>query len=368
MWATLIRTVPDERKAVSLPRPADLVRRPPVDAWVERMDDNRFHLRWTLDAERVTLFAGPRPEAVARDVPRAEVRGAQELILDDAPLADAVRPTFALRFHGGPHDGAERVVAERFVPLERGVNFRDAGGYPTRDGRYVRWGQVYRSGLLSQLSARDVETLSRLGVRLVCDLRSAPEAAAHPDRLPLNPGPTYRHLPMVTATSRWRQIWQLFRKRNRLDRLLLLGYTRVAIDENAALIGQVLRRMAAAEERPLLIHCTAGKDRTGVVVALLLALLGVEDNIIIADYTLSNLHFDGYAPTLAKDVRRLTRLGFSRAQIQPILVADARVMADTLAYVRDKYGSVEAYARDAAGLDATTLARLRAELLSEMRS
>lgn len=351
----------------SAPSPASYVVEPLTEVWVKRGDDGAWRVAWRLEAGRVCVYAAAAPTADAPARLIAEVAGAQQLTVTADALSDvtAVRPYFRLTFHGGPADGLERIAAERFLPLARGVNFRDAGGYATADGRFVRWGRVYRSGLLAHLSDADLQQLAQLDLKLVCDFRSAAEAERSPDRLPESPAPRYRHLPVTTSVSRWRQIVALFRQRHALGKLLLQGYTGVVIDENAGLVGEVLRQAADPANLPLLIHCTAGKDRTGVTAALLLAFLGVDDETVIADYTLSNLHYDGYAPTLEKDVRRLARLGFSEAQIRPILVADAALMQETLAYVRHKYGSVADYLRDAAGCDAATLQQVRANLLTE---
>jgi protein-tyrosine phosphatase len=338
---------------------------PREEAWVERPSPRRLRLRWRAPADEVQVLVGFDPDDLETFRPLTAVRGAQEAALENPAGEMGKRPFFLLRFVGGPRAGQQQMVAERFLPLEGGVNFRDLGGYPTRDGRRVRWGKVYRAGLLSQLSDADLAFLARLPLRCVYDFRSETEAVRNPDRLPQDLHLRRVQAPMRTRAGRWRQLWHVLRLRRRLGDLMRIGYTRVVLDENAHVVGAVLRQMADPVNLPLVFHCTAGKDRTGVVAALLLALLDVPDEVILADYSLSNLHLARYAPTLARDAARLTRLGFSDAQIRPILIAEPALMRATLDYLRRRYGSVDAYAQTAAGLDPDTLERMRANLLGE---
>ncbi len=327
--------------------PDALVTWPSVDAAVERLSGTRFRLNWTISAEPVQIFLGN--EKVGEGVNSAEVALSPPV---------AVQPQFTLH----TRDGQRLTVAERMIALESGVNFRDVGGYRTQDGRHVRWGQVYRSGMLSRLTDADVEMVDELGVRLVCDYRSHSESVSNPNRLPSGKN-LYRSLAMETRANRYWQVARIFWHRNRLRELLLEGYTRVVLGENAAIIGESLRLMADAESRPLVIHCTAGKDRTGLVAGLLLTLLGVDEATVLADYSLSNLAFDGYAATLERDIARLGRLGFSAEQVRPLLVADPVVLAAALAYVRDTFGSVANYLTTEAGLTSAEIQQLVAQMV-----
>ncbi len=347
----------------SFPPPDSYIIQPAVDAAVARTDNEHLCIRWTAVADSVHIYAGDTPATINYPLLSKTVNGSQLAMI---PLWDtAVQPAFQLHFVGGPADGERLVVAERTLNLQHGVNFRDIGGYRTDDGRTVRWGRVYRSGFLANLTAGDMALLAKLNFQVVCDFRSKLEAKLLPDRLPEKPQPAYLSLPAMSTASRWRQALAVFRRRDQLDELLLHGYTTVMLQENVGLIGDVLRRLADPTNLPLVVHCTAGKDRTGVLIALLLALLGVPDETIIADYSLSNAHFGEYAPTLQKDIRRLTRLGLSEKQVRPFLIADPALMRATLAFLRREFGSPEAYARDMAGIDDKTLSQIRNNLLAE---
>jgi protein-tyrosine phosphatase len=346
--------------------PASLVLPLPVEAWVERRDDD-YLIHWTPDEPLVALYAGLDPNAIDFNAPLAAVIDAAGKVASvrwgDEERAKALdyersrgRVFFALDF-----GRRSLITAERTLPLPGGVNFRDVGGYRTADGRAVRWGQVYRAGSLAELTDDDVATVGALGLRLACDLRSADEVARHADRLP--PGATHAHRPIVGEVSRLRRVVTLYRKRHRVQELLEEVY-RVMLDQNGPVFAEVLRLAADPANRPLIIHCTAGKDRTGLAVALLLLALGVPEETVVADYTLSNHAFDVLANRMRPEMARLYSLGFGEVQLQPFLLAEARTLRGALAYVQRRYGSVDWYLQRA-GLSDDMVARLRDGLLTD---
>lgn len=251
---------------------------------------------------------------------------------------------------------------QRDVTLVGGVNFRDIGGYLTRDGRCVRMGRIYRAGSLAGLTAGDLERLAALNLKLVCDLRSSEEAYDEQDILPQ--GVTYLHLPIGAEGASLRRLRALLLDRRQMTPLMLNSYTSAMIDGHAHVIGETLRRMADEANLPMVVHCTAGKDRTGVVIALLLALLGVPDETILVDYSQSNRFYAAFRRYGENAMQRFRVLGLTADDIFPLLVADTAILSATMAYVRDHYGSVEAYLRDKAGVDQATQARLK-DLLVE---
>ena len=332
--------------------PERFVTPPPVEAWVERHEGS-LAVHWTTDRPPLALYAGPAPDAInPQPLPATIDDSGKRAIVAATP--DMARPYFVLDF------GDRRlVVAEREVALPSGVNFRDVGGYRTADGRAVRWGQVYRGGSLADLSDEDVAALGRMGLRLACDLRSPDEVARHPDRLPH--GASHVHRPIIGEVSRLRRVVTLYRKRHRVQELLEEVY-RVMLDQNGTTFAGVLRLAADPANRPLVIHCTAGKDRTGLAVALLLLALGVPEETVIADYTLSNRAFEVLAGRMRPEMSRLYSFGFGEVQLRPFLLAEARTLHGALAYLRRRYGSLEWYLQRA-GLDDGVVERLRAELL-----
>lgn len=253
-------------------------------------------------------------------------------------------------------DGGARLLA-----LEQAINFRDLGGYRTTDGRRVKWGRVFRSGTLSALSDSDLTTLRQLGVKQIFDLRSPKESVPAPDRVP--EGADYVSLPVHSNTGGARQMFSLFRYYNRLEKVLFETYTRIYLERNAPVFGEILRRLAEEQGTPAVIHCTAGKDRTGIASALLLASLGVPESTIIADYSLTNRYHAPLAATIKQQMRVVERIGLNPDDMDPLLLANPETMKAALGYLQQRYGSIEAYLLQRAGIDETTLTRLRESLL-----
>jgi protein-tyrosine phosphatase len=339
------------RKAkANYPEPESLIIEPTVDASVERLPDGRLTLRWAWPG-RARIYAGTNPDATDFSNPLAQA--ASPATLDD-PL-----PGQRAYFTMVADNGGRLVAAERVLPL--GLNVRDIGGYRTADGRHTRWGQVFRSGGLSDLTEADQQYLAALGVKLVCDLRTMQEAARSPDRLP--EGIPYRALPVYgdKEASDKLGISRLLLNLHRLDGLLLESYTHSMIAEKGHVFGEALRGIA--DGLPALIHCTAGKDRTGILTALLLHILGVPEETIVADYTLTNRVYPRLMATLRRDVEPLSRIGIQAEDLKPLLSANPATMRDTLAYIRERYGSIDSYLRAECGVDDAQRDRLRALLL-----
>ncbi len=262
---------------------------------------------------------------------------------------------------------AEAQTPGRFLDLKSVANLRDIGGYKTADGQTIRWQRVYRGASLAFLSPEDGQKLMALGVKLVCDFRSEEEAAADPDILPDN---TIQYLSLPARSNddtRWQRLRILLFERNRLGDTLVDMYTRIMIDNNAALFGKLFERIADETNLPVLIHCSAGKDRTGIAIALLLRYLGVPESTVVADYTLSNLYFDYFRKITAPVIQRVARLGISEEEMQPLLVAHPNTLQTMLAYVDAKYGSIEKYLREKVGLSEATLAQVRANMLEKSK-
>jgi protein tyrosine/serine phosphatase len=239
---------------------------------------------------------------------------------------------------------------DRFVALEGCVNFRDLGGYPGSAGRRVRRGVLYRSDALHQLSEEDVRRVrDALGVRTVIDLRSSAEVASDgvgPLRLP----PVRRHhLPLFEADGRDPSE----RTPRPLDEIyaLMLRFAREPIARALDLI--------AASAGPAVFHCAAGKDRTGVISAVVLGILGVPDEHVI----------DDYAATRKSLERIVARLRASEGyryifdELPPeTLHAEPETMARLLEHARERYGGLRGWALDA-GVAPATVATLEQRLL-----
>ncbi|MFJ2861906.1 tyrosine-protein phosphatase [Kitasatospora sp. NPDC087314] len=243
-------------------------------------------------------------------------------------------------------------MTTRHLTFERLHNFRDLGGYPAADGRSVRWGLLYRSDSLGKItSPAGLDRLQALGVRTVIDLRYPWEIAAK-GRVPDFDGLAYHNLSIEHRPYDQAEIdpdvdpWRYLADR----------FAEVA-EDGVKEIREALDVITAAEE-PLAFHCASGKDRTGLVAALVLTLLGVHEDDIAADFALTELatpHFiaEWHA---AHPGRTLRWPGYGRAPETVIRLA--------LADLATRYGSVEGYVTGTLGVDRDQLAALRARLLT----
>lgn len=320
---------------------------------VERTPGGLLTVRWPEDAGAAQVWLS--------DVPDADPVG--------EPVATATRPPLMLHAPDARRrayvtvetsDGQRWQGAERYLPIVGGLNYRDLGGYRTANGQRVRWNRVLRAGELAALTPHDLTYLANLGLKLVCDVRTDEEVAHAPDRVPDEARhsrvPAFVENP-VEPGLRW-----VLGNRGRFREIFADGYVQIA-EENAAFIGAWLTALADAANQPALVHCTAGKDRAGLASAFLLAALGVPDDVIVADYSLSN----HAAPALFKQFRtrveRFKPLGLQPEEFLPLFYAEPAYLQAVLDHVRERYGDADTYLTQRAGVSAETLARLRQSLL-----
>jgi protein-tyrosine phosphatase len=241
---------------------------------------------------------------------------------------------------------------ERHIPLEGAVNFRDLGGYETTDGRRVRWRTLFRADGLSSLTAQDRGVIRQLGVATVIDLRTSLELIA--GRFPVDEIPVdFHHFPLLDKVPDPGSF--------KVTPGLLASQYQEMAREAAGQIGAVLTLLATQETHPVIIHCAAGKDRTGVMVAVLLDLLGIPDETIVADYALSARAMAALRLRLAE---RYPDAQDAIAQADELFSAAPANIEALLADLRAGFGSIEGYAR-AAGAGPEVVAGLRQHLLDQ---
>ena len=239
----------------------------------------------------------------------------------------------------------------RHFNLQGASNFRDLGGYATRDGHRVRWRQIFRSNHLGHLTASDVEVVRGLGVRSAFDFRGVEEregAACAIEEIAVHSLPIE---PTVVAALRARLQARALSPADALEimRESYRNYVRQNTHSFRELFAHLLEDRA-----PLVIHCTAGKDRTGFACALLLHALSVPADVIAEDYLLTNRFYrrdPNSSPDLPDDVR------------QAIGSVEASFLAAGLDTVRADYGDLEDYFRNGLGLGSPERSELKARYL-----
>ncbi len=263
------------------------------------------------------------------------------------------------------------LIERHLIPLEGGRNFRDLGGYQTMDGRTIKSGKLFRSGVLHHMTDADYNKIAALGIKTVVDFRANEERESEPTLWGAG------DVNMMT----WDYSMDFGQDKN-----ILAEFANPALDAAGAeaLMAQMYRGMAeeqkphyagmfarlSASDAPLLFHCTAGKDRTGIAAALLLTTLGVDRETVIQDYVLSEVisslpEYQNAAPTLSDDMDSSYAL---LASIPPAaldaLMGTRRVYIESaFDEMTKQYGSVDAYIRSELGMDEAKVARLKSHFL-----
>jgi len=245
----------------------------------------------------------------------------------------------------------ESSAVRRQIDLEGCLNFRDLGGYPTRNGRRVRWRRLFRSDGLHLLTGADIRLLrNEIGLTEVVDLRSTAEVASEGRGMLAAEPLAFHHLPLFDGEVR--------EQRAKAAELTLADRYALMAEFAADRIAGVIACLAAASG-PAVFHCAAGKDRTGVISAILLGLLDVPDEVIVADYAATQENLDAI-------VDRLMSLDGYRQMLASLppdtMHAKPETMAELLRRLADRFGSIAGYARQA-GVGDDAIARLRATLV-----
>lgn len=335
-----------------------------TDLMCSQTAPNRYKLTYRLtdNSHEVEIFASNDPSGT---------RGRNKVLITAKTevTVSAGEPGERMYFFLKPDHGTEREVSIRRLPLEGTRNFRDLGGYETVDGRFVRWGVLYRSGVLPPLTPRDLKYLSQLDVRVVCDFRTPQENAEAPEKWVESPAAQRVSLPIGTDDGKDAKVT--------MNKLLAGNPTPQQIQKRMAGVyadfavkaspqyAAVFKQLEQ-DHLPLVYHCTAGKDRTGVFSALVLRALGVPAKTVIEDYTLTNQYFLSAMEHPAKALPSSAQSQIAKLspeQRHALMVADPEALRATLQAIDEKYGSFDSYRRQALGVSDADLEKLKARLL-----
>jgi len=311
---------------------------------VERLSSQELRVQWS-GSSPVDIFVSTAPGSSVEEAEHVATASSAG-VFDFKRRLDR-RPYFILRDQA---DGKVRRVAERNLPLERGSNFRDIGGYPTVDGRHVRWGAIYRTAAMPDLSERDHRYIRQLGIREDIDLRSSDERSVWPDKLPLETGALY------------------ISNDYKFDR------TKLAYSDWLTELRPQLRQMFQAllrHDGAVIVHCSAGQDRTGIATALILFALGVPQNVIVDDYLLSAYYREPRYEVSAVDLGRfqenayvqfIEQIGGTDPRQKPEPLYDNQGIPYLMSAFDDMsrhWGSVMTYLRGELGVGPVEVQRLR---------
>ncbi len=244
-------------------------------------------------------------------------------------------------------------MTTRHIPVPGTHNIRDLGGYPTPAG-LTRWRQVLRADGLHRMDAAGVDQLHALGVRTVIDLRRDHELKAQPNPTRAHPEIDYVHVSLFDQLD----IAEAAAPRDgRVN--VLLGLYCLALAERGEAIRTILTAIAEADGL-VLFHCTAGKDRTGVIAALLLALVGVPRDEIVADYAMTKTQI---APLLETILANAAKRGEDMERYQALLQCEPETMHTFLDHLDTAHGGVDRYLAGI-GVTPAVVARLRDRLIA----
>lgn len=242
---------------------------------------------------------------------------------------------------------------DRHIAVERAFNIRDIGGYPAADGKVTQWNRFLRSDNLHALHEADMQVLLDYGVRLVVDLRLPRELVSTPNVFSGSASVDYRHHSFIdeAALKKIEETPVQNRTHMRADK----GY-RLWLDECQHSVKDILMSLSEPDDGVALYHCAGGKDRTGLVTALLLGLVGVDEALIAADYALTaRFNIRSTLKPPEPDIKDWQ--DYEAAYCPPA------VMHESLDHLKQNYGGITDYVRHI-GVSDVKIERLRSRLVA----
>ena len=240
------------------------------------------------------------------------------------------------------------LITNRHIYFKKEVNFRDIGGLKTTDGKQVKWGMIFRSDNLSKLRRNEFAKFKSLGIQTVIDLRTITEIKGNEDNLPTDV--KYMHLSTVAdggdliATMRKKVLNGEISEAEAQQLMLNLYYD--IIDNKEALRKTILEVLNS--NAPIVYHCSAGKDRTGVITALILSILNVDRDTIIKEYLLSNYYRRIKLEKIEAKVKlaKIIKPGLNTKVVETFMSVDDQYINAVFNSIDVKYGGIDAFIKN----------------------
>lgn len=242
---------------------------------------------------------------------------------------------------------------QRLVRMQGALNFRDAGGYTTKDGKQVVWGKVFRSADISKLTEADLQTMAGKHIYTVIDFRGRKESAAAPDKL--LPATEYTLCPAGSdSLPDMKQIALLVKQGGFLEKF----YGDASLPYYGERYKPLFQKLLALPDTAaLLYHCTGGRDRTGMASALFLYALGVPESTIEADFTASNTYLQ---PLHSRMYQGMSQgMGLDMATVKKEMELRPELLHIFFGAIKNKYGSIEQFMQQELGMGNKEIAMLR---------
>lgn len=260
-------------------------------------------------------------------------------------------------------------LALRKLPFEQAHNFRDLGGYLSDDGRYTRWGKIYRTDKLSSLSEQDQRYLMRLGVKRIVDFRSDEERDTAPHSLHPDSQTRIDPLPIDVEAAQIDRVTARLQEQNVSAEDMvefLMSANRAMVTHFTDTYRHWIHSLLSADHYPQLFHCTAGKDRTGLAAALLLRVLGVSQDTVMEDYLATNHYTAARIDEIIRQIQEMGVFQVDEPVIRTLFHVQPQYINAAFDVIAERYGDLDGYFQDGLALNRYQQEQLRELLLEEL--
>jgi len=249
----------------------------------------------------------------------------------------------------------------RLLPMDGAHNTRELGGYKTTDGKSVKWGMLFRSDKLSDISETDQEYLQALGIKKIVDFRSEEEKTEDPDIIPT--GISYVEMPISVDGAMRSKIEAVLKgETDREVESFLIDANREFVTNYTDVYENFLRGLID-EDAPTLFHCTAGKDRAGFAAAISLIALGVSREDVIKDYMKTNAFTEDRIEEILDQIKLMSLYQADAEILRPLIGVEQIYIETAFETAEEQYGSLENFIRDGLNISDEDIQKLRNKFL-----